>query len=105
VRWPVLAGAYGHSWDEHRTRLQRGLRLWAESGHAWVPLLAGSADELASYAARHGGDPTDPDVREGYTRHLANQPPEVSWPPGRNEACWCGSGVKYKKCCLPRART
>ncbi|MHB8844396.1 MAG: SEC-C metal-binding domain-containing protein [Nitrospirota bacterium] len=21
--------------------------------------------------------------------------------PGRNEACWCGSGRKYKKCHLP----
>lgn len=21
--------------------------------------------------------------------------------PGRNEPCWCGSGVKYKKCHLP----
>ena len=19
--------------------------------------------------------------------------------PGRNDACWCGSGKKYKKCC------
>ncbi|MGZ0152745.1 SEC-C metal-binding domain-containing protein [Kribbella sp. WER1] len=23
----------------------------------------------------------------------------VSWPPARNERCWCGSGTKYKKCC------
>ena len=23
---------------------------------------------------------------------------------GRNELCWCGSGVKYKKCCLARHR-
>ncbi|GAA1711451.1 hypothetical protein GCM10009745_69440 [Kribbella yunnanensis] len=23
----------------------------------------------------------------------------VAWPPGRNQACWCGSGVKYKRCC------
>jgi uncharacterized protein YecA (UPF0149 family) len=23
----------------------------------------------------------------------------VSWPPGRNEQCWCGSGRKCKKCC------
>lgn len=22
-----------------------------------------------------------------------------SWPPGRNEPCWCGSGTKYKRCC------
>jgi len=22
-----------------------------------------------------------------------------SWPPGRNQMCWCGSERKYKKCC------
>jgi uncharacterized protein YecA (UPF0149 family) len=22
--------------------------------------------------------------------------------PGRNEPCWCGSGVKYKKCHYPK---
>ncbi|WP_410793481.1 SEC-C metal-binding domain-containing protein [Kribbella sp. C-35] len=29
----------------------------------------------------------------------------IAWPPPRNQPCWCGSGVKYKKCCggpLPR---
>ncbi|TQC47004.1 hypothetical protein EEB14_22715 [Rhodococcus sp. WS4] len=30
---------------------------------------------------------------------------ETAWPPGRNEACWCGSTLKYKKCCRPRSRT
>jgi len=24
-----------------------------------------------------------------------------SWPPSRNDVCWCGSGRKYKKCCGP----
>jgi hypothetical protein len=23
----------------------------------------------------------------------------IEWPPGRNQPCWCGSAVKYKKCC------
>lgn len=104
-RWPVLAQAYGHSWDEHRARLQRGLKLWAESGRTGLALLAGSAEELAGYAARRRGDPTDPEVRQGYAQHLENHPRETLWPPGRNEACWCGSGMKYKKCCLPRSRT
>ncbi|MFG1912360.1 SEC-C metal-binding domain-containing protein [Kribbella sp. NPDC048928] len=30
----------------------------------------------------------------------------VAWPPPRNQPCWCGSGVKYKRCCggpLPAA--
>ena len=21
---------------------------------------------------------------------------------GRNEPCWCGSGIKYKRCCIDR---
>ncbi|MGO9505871.1 MAG: SEC-C metal-binding domain-containing protein, partial [Mycobacterium sp.] len=27
------------------------------------------------------------------------EPSMASWPPGRNQPCWCGSGRKYKKCC------
>ncbi len=37
---------------------------------------------------------------------IANEPPFLPPPgtklPGRNEPCWCGSGRKFKKCCLPR---
>ncbi|MDH4145485.1 MAG: SEC-C domain-containing protein [Acidimicrobiia bacterium] len=25
----------------------------------------------------------------------------ASWPPGRNDLCWCRSGRKYKRCCGP----
>jgi hypothetical protein len=32
-------------------------------------------------------------VRGGYAQQLVERP----WPPGRNEACWRGYGVKYKK--------
>lgn len=28
--------------------------------------------------------------------------PETSKPPGRNEPCHCGSGRKYKHCCLEK---
>jgi hypothetical protein len=105
MRWPALAEAYGSSWDEHRIRLKRGLELWADSGRTGLAVLAGSADELAGYAARVGGDPSDPDVRQGYAQHLENHPRETAWPPGRNDPCWCGSPMKYKKCCLPRSRT
>ncbi|WP_373315313.1 SEC-C metal-binding domain-containing protein [Asanoa ishikariensis] len=27
-----------------------------------------------------------------------------AWPPARNQERWCGSGAKYKTCCLPRSR-
>lgn len=103
-RWPTLAKAYGSTWDEHRTALERGLTLWWESGQSRLALMAGAVDELAIYADRNGGDPTDPRVRQAYAQHLEAHPRETAWPPGRNDGCWCGSGAKYKKCCLPRSR-
>lgn len=30
------------------------------------------------------------------TGPIVNEVPKM----GRNEPCWCGSGLKYKKCCL-----
>ncbi|MCA1670939.1 MAG: SEC-C domain-containing protein, partial [Actinobacteria bacterium] len=105
LRWPILADTYGQTWDEHRTVLQRGLVHLSESGHSRLAVVAGSAEGLAHYADRSGGDPTDPQVCRDYADHLTEHPRETVWPPGRNEACWCGSGVKYKKCCRLRARS
>jgi tetratricopeptide (TPR) repeat protein len=90
-RWPAVAEAYGADWDEHRARLEKD--LVRVGGHA---VLKGSVAGLTAL-----GDPADPKTRSAY----ADQPgEEIAWPPERNAACWCGSGNKYKKCCLPRAR-
>lgn len=105
LRWPELAEHYGQTWDEYRATLQQTLLLGSESGVPRLGLLAGSVDELATYADLNGGDPTDSQVRQDYAQHLTEHPREIAWPPGRNEACWCGSSLKYKKCCLRRART
>jgi broad specificity phosphatase PhoE len=105
LRWPKLVESYGTTWDEHRARMQRALVRLAESGHPTLAVSAGAVDELVGYAERHGGDPTDAQVRQGYVEHLEVHPRRRLWPPQRNEACWCGSGLKYKKCCLPRSRT
>jgi tetratricopeptide (TPR) repeat protein len=104
LRWPALAEEYGDTWDEYRTRVQRNLVMWSESGCLRLTLLPGTADELASYALLNDGDPTDPQVRQGYSRYLEEYSQEIAWPPARNQDCWCGSELKYKKCCLPRAR-
>lgn len=102
--WPTLVGAYGQTWDEHRARLERELTRLAEVGRTGLTLRTGSIDGLVSDAARRGGDPTDPRIRADYAQDLADQPGQIPWPPERNEPCWCGSGSKYKKCCLPRSR-
>jgi len=105
LRWPDLAKEYGQTWDEYRTTVQRTMVLWSETGQARLTLLAGAVDGLADHADLHGSDPTDPQVRQSYAEQLEEPGRETAWPPGRNEACWCGSELKYKKCCLPRGRT
>jgi SEC-C motif len=105
LRWPALAEDCGQTWDEYRATLQQTLVLGSESGVSRWGLLAGSVDELAAYADRSGGDPTDAAVLQNYVQHLAEHSPEIAWPPGRNRVCWCGSTLKYQECCLPRART
>jgi tetratricopeptide (TPR) repeat protein len=99
AQWPTLSESYGKSWDEHRARLEQELTRLAGTGRTGLTLLVGSADGLAA-----AGDPADAQTRSGYARQLAAGPGQLSWPPERNEQCWCGSGSKYKKCCLPRSR-
>jgi len=98
TQWPALTEAYGATWDEHRARLEREL---VRRGGA--PLLRGSVTGLTGYAGA-GGDPADVKVQAGYAAQLAAVPVPSVWPPDRNGPCWCGSGNKYKKCCLPRSR-
>ncbi|MEO3816559.1 SEC-C domain-containing protein [Plantactinospora sp. B24E8] len=100
---PDLTGA---DWDEHRARLERELVRQANTGRGGLTVPAGTVDGLTGYAGRTGAELTDPEVRAGYAREVAPRPAAlIPWPPERNEACWCGSGLKYKKCCLPRSRS
>jgi hypothetical protein len=103
AQWPDLAGSYGATWDEHRARLERELVRLTGLGRTGLRLLTGSVDGLTGYA-RRDGDPADPSTRAGYAGQLALGTAQITWPPERNGPCWCGSGSKYKKCCLPRSR-
>lgn len=39
-------------------------------------------------------------IRNGRFRRIVHHP-DLSKKIGRNDPCWCGSGEKFKKCCLP----
>ncbi|GIF69559.1 preprotein translocase SecA [Asanoa ishikariensis] len=102
---PALAEVYGPDWDGHRARLEKHLVRQADAGGAGLSVIRASADGLAGFARQHGGEPTDAEIRSRYATELAAQPgAHIPWPPARNEVCWCGSGLKYKKDCLPRSR-
>jgi hypothetical protein len=104
-RWPALIEVFGATWDEFRARAEQALQALSATGQARSTLLAGNVTDLVTYLTDVGGEPTDPEVMQGYLDHLEDSGQVgQAWPPGRNQPCWCGSGLKYKKCCLPRSR-
>ncbi|BBH71729.1 hypothetical protein ACTI_84140 [Actinoplanes sp. OR16] len=101
-QWPAVTSSFGADWDEHRARLERELVRLAATGRADLSVLPSSVKSLTAYAGADR-DPAAPETLSGY----ANRPgaDHLAWPPERNASCWCGSGNKYKKCCLPRSRS
>jgi tetratricopeptide (TPR) repeat protein len=105
--WPELAEEWGATWDEHRAMLEQELQAWDESGESGLLVLYGSMAGLTAFAAEHDLDSSDIDVQFDYSEQLEDDSGarRLPWPPPRNGPCWCGSGAKYKKCCLPRGRS
>jgi hypothetical protein len=98
ARWPAMGAEYGADGTAHRATVERHLRRLAEEG-AVVTVGRGSVEEYVEFAERNDRDPADSATRVGYAAHLGFLGSTVAWPPGRNEPCWCASGLKYKKCC------
>jgi uncharacterized protein YecA (UPF0149 family) len=84
--FPDRAETLGATWDEHRAQIEK-----AQQDEGPLVVEVATPELLRATLADQGVD----DVEFG---------PLLEWPPGRNDPCWCGSGAKYKKCCLPRAR-
>jgi len=89
---PDLAEDLGSTWTEHRAGVESILRADSEDGVPTVTLEFATPAMLAATV----------DGNDEATDYLTL--PTMAWPPGRNAPCWCGSTLKYKKCCLPRTR-
>ncbi|MFL6074033.1 MAG: SEC-C metal-binding domain-containing protein [Mycobacteriales bacterium] len=100
--FPELAEGMTRDDDEYLGALERELATYATEVRVSVSPF--TVDGFLEWAAREGRDPAGGDARAGYAAELAQLGRATPWPPGRNAPCWCGSGVKYKKCCLPRGR-
>jgi tetratricopeptide (TPR) repeat protein len=97
-RWPDLAEDLADP-ERYARHIERQLRdLHGALGHrsAVAPL---NVEELLAWAAGEGYDPSSGEARSMYAAELRRTDRSITWPPGRNEPCWCRSGRKYKRCC------
>jgi tetratricopeptide (TPR) repeat protein len=99
--WPELTdeGSPAARGCDHATycrRTQDRIREGAGELMVGVAIAPIRIDDYLTWCGRTGEDPAH--ARATYAAAL---PVEhlVAWPPGRNDACWCGSGRKYKRCC------
>ena len=87
----------------HRLYCRAMQQKLAELSRAGLPGLAIAPVRVAPFTAwcTEQGQQPDSEARATYAAHLAAHADSgvVSWPPDRNQPCWCGSERKYKKCC------
>lgn len=82
-------------------RMERRLRELREADAVRLSIAPLRARALRRWFAEYESEEDDPaQLRAQYAADLGRDPSRtISWPPGRNEPCWCGSGRTYKKCC------
>ena len=73
--------------------------------HAFVDFTAFFADEAGEHAVPEKSEFHRVDGQWLYTRSVRTGPAPAKAAPkvGRNDPCPCGSGKKYKHCCLAKA--
>jgi SEC-C motif len=99
-RWPSLAEDWADCrHDEYCRRIQWELLRLSAHG---VPMRGVAPIRLADYLRWCDAEKLEPEssaTRARYAVELTRQGEAIPWPPGRNDACWCGSRRKYKHCC------
>ena len=85
--------------DEEHGLLEAELRDLSRRGAASIALITATVASLAEWLARTGADLDKPGTRADYLHERMATATATRWPPPRNGPCWCGSAIKYKKCC------
>lgn len=96
-RWEELGERWhsvGHR--EYVRRMEATFRGWERAGHR-PRLVAVLLDNYIHWCEAGGHNPAE--ARPTYAVAMLEAGEATTWPPARNEPCWCGSGVKYKRCC------
>lgn len=96
-RWPQLVQ---HTDSEAIIRdREADNRVLSEAGTPRISMVPLTVARLSEFAGRTGADPADESTRHACMAEILAEGSAIAWPPARNAPCWCGSPVKYKKCC------
>lgn len=101
-RWPDLLDGLPVEHEAYRRMLEAKLKAFHKTASGIrLHVSPITVDELVAEADARGEDPGSPEARSLMAAEIVRTGRAVSWPPGRNDRCWCRSGRKYKHCCGP----
>jgi tetratricopeptide (TPR) repeat protein len=98
AHWPSLADDLGDP-DSYCRAIESRLRTIRERTGKRPTVAPLRVESLMNYADGHGLSADDGATRSRFSAELDRRGETIAWPSGRNEPCWCGSGLKYKRCC------
>lgn len=98
--WPELLDTMPADHDAYSKQVESHLKDAAAREPGTPDVAPLNVDALIE---TYGEDAGEPLSRASMGANIARSGNAIAWPPSRNDACWCGSGRKYKQCCGPVA--
>ncbi len=100
-RWPDWSAGVleDGSFAERAAMLERSLRARRADGDGPLLVVTIDVERYAAWCEHEGHQPADRASRRTFLDLERDAGAGRSWPPGRNEPCWCTSTSKYKRCC------
>jgi hypothetical protein len=100
ARWLSLAEDWADcAHPDYCRRIQAELLRFLAAGLSIRAVAPIHLDDYLPWCEREELDAELPATRANYAAELTRRGDVIPWPPGRNDACWCGSGRKYTQCC------
>jgi hypothetical protein len=98
-RWPHLTEDFPTPHHKYSQRIEARMKWLAR--HEAARGLSISPLSVAELVETEGDNAGTGEARSHLAAEVARTGRAITWPPARNDSCWCGSGRKYKKCCGP----
>jgi hypothetical protein len=105
---PDVRYVIGGTWQQHTAKVESTLRASRHlqpDNRVALSLVRAEFRAYGQFLELAGSDPRRPEPLTAFTSFAAEHQKPLRWPPRRLDRCWCGSGLRYSRCCGAAATT
>jgi len=106
VQVPDVRYVLGATWRQHTAKVESTLTAFRQlqpRNRAALSLVRAEFLAYVQFLVQTGSDPRLPEPLTAFTGTAAEEQKPGLWPPRRLDHCWCGSGLRYSRCCAVAA--